>query len=364
MPDPDHRLRVVDAMPAWLIRTTAVCACVLVIALTVWLASALAVRLTVVVVPVLLAMLLTAVLHPIAARLHHERLPDWVGPIVCVLAVLAILVATFAVTGTRVAEQIPKLAEQASQLREQIISSTGISIPPIPQPGGSSAASSSSASGGGGSSSGARQAATKALGLATEILVGLFLTLALAFLFLKDGERMWRWLLDHTGARLRNDVDVAGRAAWSTLATYVRGLTVVALFDATAIGIGLLVLGVPLVLTLVVLQFLGSYIPTFGAFVAGAVAVGVALVSGGLATAGLTLLLIVAVQQIGNDVIEPWIMGRTLPLHPTIVLVAVTTGAVLWGIAGALLFVPLAAAGAAAAHAVRTSEAGAEATRG
>ena len=360
MPAPDERPRALDRVPTWLARTAALCACVLVIALAVWLASAFLVRLTVVVVPVLLALLLTAVLHPVAARLHHERLPEWVGPIVCVLAVLAILVGTFAVTGSRVAEQVPELVDQAAQLREQLNRSTGISLPPIPRPGASSDGSGSSGNG----LDGAGAAATEALGIATEILVGLFLTLALAFLFLKDGERMWRWLLDRTGARVRDDVDAAGRAAWSTLATYVRGLTVVALFDALAIGAGLLALSVPLVLTLVVLQFLGSYIPTFGAFVAGAVAVGVALLSGGIVTAGLTLLLIVAVQQIGNDVIEPWIMGRTLPLHPAVVLVAVTSGAVLWGIAGAFLFVPLAASATAAVHAVRTTEAGAPATRG
>lgn len=181
----------------------------------------------------------------------------------------------------------------------------------------------------------------------------MFLTLALAFLFLKDGAQMWQWVLEHTGARIRDRVDAAGLAAWATLSTYVRGITIVALFDAAAIAIGLAVLGVPLLLTLALLQFLGSYIPTFGAFVAGAVAVAVALVSGGVVTAAFTLALVVAVQQIGNDVIEPWVMGRTLPLHPAVVLVAVTAGAILWGMAGALLFVPLAAAASAAAHAVR-----------
>lgn len=110
----------------------------------------------------------------------------------------------------------------------------------------------------------------------------------------------------------------------------------------------------PLVLTLAVLQFVASYVPTIGAFVAGGVAVAVAYSSGGVTTAALTVLLVLVVQQLGNNVIEPWVMGRNVPLHPAVVLLAVTVGAALWGVVGALLFVPLAAAVSAAGHALWT----------
>ena len=183
-----------------------------------------------------------------------------------------------------------------------------------------------------------------------EILAASFLMLALAFLVIKDGDAMWRWVVAKVDGRHRDTVDTAGRAAWATTGAYVRGLTVVALFDAVGVAVGLLVLGVPLVLTLATLQFVLSYIPTFGALIAGAAAVVVAFISGGLLTAALTLALVVLVQQIGNDVIEPWIMGRTLSLHPAVVLVAVASGGVLWGPPGAFLAVPLVAAGAAAGH--------------
>ena len=182
------------------------------------------------------------------------------------------------------------------------------------------------------------------------MLFGAFLALAFTFLFLKDGPQLWGWVVGKVHPRRRDEVDAAGRAAWETLGAYVRGLTAVALFDAVGIGVGLLVLGVPLVLTLAVLQFFASYIPTIGAFVAGALAAVVAYATGGLTTAALTVALVVVVQQIGNDVIEPWVMGHELPIHPIMVLIAVGAGAVVWGIAGALLFVPLTAAASAAGH--------------
>lgn len=348
---PERSPDVLSPLPGWLLRAAVAAGCGIVIALAIWLFSAFIVRLTIAIVPVLLALLIAAVFHPLVDRLQHPRMPDWLLPLLVVLALLGSLFGIVALVGTRVASQVPELRQQAEQLSAKIKQQTGIPLPEIPSLHGGS-----SAGGGGGSAGGVVGAAPEAIGIGTEILVGLFLTLALGFLFLKDGPAMWQWVLDRTGGRVRHRVDVAGRAAWGTLSTYVRGLTIVALFDAAGIALGLTLLGVPLVLTLALLQFFGSYIPTFGAFVAGAIAVAVALVSGGLTTALLTLLLVVAVQQIGNDVIEPWVMGRTLPLHAAVVLVAVTSGAILWGVAGALLFVPLAAAITAAAHALRVAQ--------
>ncbi len=190
--------------------------------------------------------------------------------------------------------------------------------------------------------------ATRVLTVGSEVLVGVFLTIALTFLFLKDGAAMWVWILAKVPPDGRDSIDEAGRHAWTTTGCYIRGLTIVALFDAVGIGVALLLLGVPLVLALAVLQFLLSYVPTLGAFVAGGVAVAVALGSNGVVTALILLVAVIAVQQIGNDVIEPRVMDRLVSLHPAVVLIAVTAGAVLWGIAGALLFVPLAAAQTAA----------------
>lgn len=340
-------------VPVWIRRVGQVSWRLLAAAVLVWLLAELAQKLTVIVVPVAVALLLTAVFQPVVARLDRDRLPDWLVPLGVVLVLLALIVGITLAIGVRIAEQLPQLHEDFSQALSDVEERYSVQLPALPGSGSSESSGGQSTSGGDGSGGGggvSASEATSAVRLGAEILFGLFLTLALAFLFLKDGDEMWQWFVGKLGDGVRGDVDVAGRAAWDTLGTYVRGLTVVALFDAVGIGVGLLVLGVPLVLTLAALQFVASYIPTIGAFVAGGIAALVAFGTGGLATAAFVVVIAVVVQQIGNDVIEPWIMGNTLPISPAVVLIAVSVGAILWGIAGALLLVPLIAAASAAGH--------------
>lgn len=296
-------------------------------------------ELTVVVAPVAVALLLTGVLDPVVQRVRRPRLPEWVAPLAAVLVVLAAAVGLLALIGVRVADQVPELRDELSSSVADLEERFSIELPAIP--GSEDDTSTTDVS---------PVEAAEVLSVGAEVLFGAFLTLALTFLFLKDGRAMWAWLLGKLTDPVRDEVDEAGRAAWGTVGAYVRGLTVVALFDAAGIAIGLAALGVPLVLTLAALQFIGSYIPTIGAWVAGGVAVVVALGSQGVGTALAVLALVVVVQQIGNDVIEPWVVGHHVGIHPAPVLIAVTAGAVLWGIAGALLFVPLTAAASAAGH--------------
>lgn len=331
-----------SAAPDWL-RTVGVSAWFLIgIGLLVWGVAELAQKLTVALLPILVAMLLTGVLHPLVARAEDRGWPSWGAPLLAVFALLAVVVVLIGGVGVRLNDQLPALREDLRSAAEDIEQRFGLELPAM----GSSSSS--------GSSSSLVPDATELLRLGTEVLFGLFLSLALTFLFLKDGASMWRWFVTKLRGPAREDVDAAGRAAWGTVGAYVRGLSIVAAFDAIGVGVGLLVLGVPLVVTLAVLQFVASYVPTIGAFVAGGVAVGVAYSSGGVTTAALTVLLVVVVQQLGNNVIEPYVMGREVPLHPAVVLIAVTVGAALWGIAGALLFVPLSAALSAAGHALWT----------
>lgn len=350
-PRPRTHTDAID-VPPWLRVAGGVAWRVLIVALAVAALAWLLDLLTVVVVPLALALLLAGASEPAVRRLDHDRLPDWTAPLVVVLAALVLTIAVVGGIGARLAQQLPDLGDELSGAVADVESSLGVDLPSVGDlvPGASSQGASSQGAASQGPSSQGTEGAARAARAATEVLFGAFLTFALAFLLLKDGSSMWRWLVGLVGEGARADVDAAGRAAWDTLGTYVRGLTVVAVFDAVAIAAGLLALGVPLVLTLGALQLVASYVPTIGAFVAGAVAVAVALASGGLVTAGLTLALVIAVQQIGNDVIEPWVMGRSLPIRPIAVLLAVSAGAVLWGIAGALLFVPLTAAASAAAH--------------
>lgn len=181
--------------------------------------------------------------------------------------------------------------------------------------------------------------------VAAEIAAGALLTLVLLFFLLKDGRGIWAWLLGLFGER-RDNADQLGRRAWATLGGYLRGLTVVAAFDAALIGLALLVIGIPLVLPLTVIIFFAAYVPIVGAFVSGLLAVVVALVTTGFVEALAVLAAILVVQQIEGNVLQPVVMGRAVHLHPIATLLAVTAGALLYGIVGAFLAVPVAAVAA------------------
>ena len=183
--------------------------------------------------------------------------------------------------------------------------------------------------------------------LTLEVVAGLGLTIVLLFFFLRDGGGLWRWCTSLTPPHRRADVEELGRRSWEALGGFVRGQTVVALFDAVFIGISLAVLGVPLVLPLAVITFFGAYVPIVGATVAGAAAALVALVTEGPATALAVVGAIIVVQQVEGNILQPVVVGRATDVHPVAVLLGVTTGAVLAGIVGAMVAAPTVAVGAA-----------------
>ncbi|GAA1932526.1 AI-2E family transporter [Nocardioides hwasunensis] len=177
----------------------------------------------------------------------------------------------------------------------------------------------------------------------TNGLINLVLVLILSFLFIKDGHRFLPWVRrlagPGAGAHL---AEVLGRS-WATLGGFIRTQALVSLIDAIFIGIGLLLIGVPLALPLAVLTFFAGFVPIVGAFVAGTIAVLIALVSNGLTGALLTLALIVAVQQIEGNVLSPILQSKSMNLHAAVVLLSVTLGGTLFGITGAFLAVPVVA---------------------
>jgi putative heme transporter len=176
--------------------------------------------------------------------------------------------------------------------------------------------------------------------LAGELLAGLALTFVLVFFFVKDGHRMVGWALGHVGPRRAPAHRGAAPRAWETLAGYLRGTAITGLLDAVLIGIGLVVLGVPLVLPLAIITFFAAFFPVVGAPTAGLLAVLVALVSGGFRQALLVLALVFVVQQVESYLFAPAIMGRAVRLHPVVVLVVLTTGGLVAGLIGAFLAVP------------------------
>ncbi|MEK2493265.1 AI-2E family transporter [Kitasatospora purpeofusca] len=183
------------------------------------------------------------------------------------------------------------------------------------------------------------------LGLATQIATGGVLALALVFFFLRDGHRTGEVVRSYLPARSAETAVLCAERAFDAMAGFMRGTTLIALIDALSITVGLLVLGVPGAPGLGALVFMGAYIPFVGAFLSGAVAVLVALADGGLGTALWALGIVVAVQAFEGNVLQPLIQSRTVELHPGTIMVAVVAGAGIAGIIGALLAVPICAAG-------------------
>ncbi|WP_371790878.1 AI-2E family transporter [Streptomyces sp. NBC_01471] len=176
-----------------------------------------------------------------------------------------------------------------------------------------------------------------------EFLTGMLLAMFSTLFLLYDGARIWQWTLKLVPAQARPGVSGAGPRAWRTLTAYVRGTVIVALIDAIFIGLGLFFLDVPLAVPLAVFIFLFAFIPLVGAVMSGALAVVVALVTQGPFTALMVLILVLAVQQIEGHVLQPFILGRAVRVHPLAVVLSVAAGGMIAGIGGAVVAVPLVA---------------------
>ena len=175
-----------------------------------------------------------------------------------------------------------------------------------------------------------------------ELVTGLIIAVLLTFFLLKDGERMWGYVLTLIGRRGRKDAHEIGTRVYAALAGYVRGIALVGLVDAILIGLALVIIGVPLVIPIMVITFFAAFVPLIGAFVAGLVAVLIALVAGGVVDALLVLGAIILVQQVEGHVLYPLLMSRTVHLHPAVIVVALAIGGILAGIVGVFLAVPVA----------------------
>ncbi|MFD5516471.1 AI-2E family transporter [Streptomyces sp. NPDC127066] len=176
-----------------------------------------------------------------------------------------------------------------------------------------------------------------------EALTGILLTMFSTLFLLYDGKRIWEWSLKLVPAAARTGVAGAGPRAWRTLTAYVRGTVIVALIDAIFIGLGIYILKVPMAVPLAVFIFLGAFIPLVGAVISGALAVVVALVTQGVFAAVMTLVVVLAVQQIEGHILQPFILGRAVRVHPLAVVLSVAAGGMIAGIGGAVVAVPLVA---------------------
>ncbi|MBD5786466.1 AI-2E family transporter [Cellulosimicrobium terreum] len=300
-------------------------------------------ELKVIVVPIAVALLLTVLLTPVQRffqrRLHMSRVWASAAALVGLLLVVAGL-ATLA--GQQIVSGFQELRDQAVEGFDQFMS--WLADGPL----GLDSATLSSYLDQAQSAISENQSSivSGALGAATTIghvLAGALIALFCTFFFLLDGRTIWSWVVGLLPLRSRDRVHQAGRRGIVTLSAYTRTQILVAAVDAVGIGIGAAFFVPSLALPLAILVFIGSFIPIVGAIVTGSIAVLVVLVANGWPAALIMLGIVLLVQQIEGHILQPFLMGHAVSLHPVAVLLVVAAGSFAAGIVGALFAVPIAA---------------------
>ncbi|WP_280436414.1 AI-2E family transporter [Nocardia carnea] len=316
--------------------------CIVAIAVGAWVLGFLAAKLWVVLLPVLLAIVIATVLWPPTGLLMKAGLPPAAAASLTLVGFIGVLAGGIALIVPSVVDQMPELSDKATggintvrdwlqgpplNIRDEQLDSAVDAVVERVQ-------------------SSAEQIASgvfTGVSTATSVLVTIFLVLVLTFFFIKDGPKFLPWLHKFLGGRSGQHFEEVLVRVWQVLGGFIRTQALVSFIDAFFIGLGLVILGVPLWGVLTALTFLGGFIPMVGAFVAGALAVLVALVGNGFTTALIVLVIIIAVQQLEGNVLQPVLQSRTMKLHAVVVLLAVTGGGTLYGITGAFLAVPVVA---------------------
>jgi putative heme transporter len=314
----------------------------LVLAGTVWVLMRVISSVQLVVFAFVVALLITALLQPTVARLMRHGVPR--GPATALTAILGFVVIGLMgwFVTWQVMENIDDLSDQIQSgiddLRNWLLKSpfhvTDKQINQIAKNLREAV---------GANTDQITSAGLEGVQVVVEALTGILLTFFSTLFLLYDGRRIWAWTLKLVPAAARPAVAGAGPRAWRTLTAYVRGTVLVALIDAVFIGIGIYFLDVPMAVPLAVFIFLFSFIPLVGAVASGALAVLVALVTQGVFTAVMTLAVVLAVQQIEGHILQPFILGRAVRVHPLAVVLTVATGGMVAGIGGAVVAVPLVA---------------------
>jgi predicted PurR-regulated permease PerM len=299
-----------------------------------------------VVVPLLVALLLSALLEPAVARLRETGLPRSLSAAIVLIGGLAVLVGTLTAVVQAFVDGFPELYRNVREGITRIESwlrtgPLGLSRNQLNQALESAGnwldQNRDSITGG------AVSTATETATTVGHVLAGLFLVLFTTFFFMRDGRVIWSFISRMFPRAAQAPVYGAGDAAWRTLTSYVRATVLVAFIDGVGIGLAALILGLPLWFPIAALVFLASFVPIVGATVSGLVAVLVALVTHGPFTALLMLIAVIVVQQVEGHLLQPLLLGRAVALHPMAVIVAISVGVVAAGIVGALIAVPVVA---------------------
>jgi predicted PurR-regulated permease PerM len=292
-------------------------------------------------VPLAAAVLLAALMHPVNMWLR-ARMPRGAAAAVSVIALMLVVGVLVALVGSQVSgglsDLTAKVSEGITQVREWLRTTfniTDLQFTDYVKQLQDTVTSSGSVSG----------VAAKAGLTATHFIAGTFLALFSLVFFLYDGRRITTWLVGLLPKVGRARALASADIAWDQLTAFVRATIMVAFVDAVGIGLGAAILRVPFAAAIFVIVFLGSFVPIVGALVSGAVAVLLALVAHGPVMALVMLAVVLGVQQLESHVLQPFLLGRAVRLHPLAVVLAIAVGVLMAGIVGALVAVPVIAVG-------------------
>jgi predicted PurR-regulated permease PerM len=333
---------VTDGLPRGLRIATAYAWRLLVIAAALGVGVWLVIQLKLLVIPLLIAILITALLWPAFRWMVSHRVPRWLAIVVSSLGAVAVIVGLVWLVVWQVSREWSEVQVRsvaaAEQFRQYLIDGplhlSADQIDDFLSQGWIFAQEQAELL-----LSGALAIGTTVGHVATGAVLALFILLCL----LADGAGIWRWTTRLFPKRARLAVDGAGREGWVTVVDYARTQLLVATIDAIGIGLGAFLLGVPLAIPVAVLVFLGAFIPIVGAVISGTLAVFLALVYNGPWTAFWMLVVVLGVQQLEGHVLQPLLMGSAVKVHPLAVVLVVAGGAMIAGIPGALFAVPIAA---------------------
>ena len=300
-------------------------------------------KFSVLVLPLAIALLLTALVIPAVNAFVRIGIRRGVASILVVIGSLAVISLLITFAGQQIAQGADDLAKQVVTGLEQIrvwlktgpLQASDSQINDYIQAAQEAVTSSNDR---------IVERVTEVGTAVGHIVAGFFIVLFATYFFLADGARIWAWVVRLFPRASRARADSSGRIAWTSLTAFVRATVLVAFTDALGIMVVAAVLRVPFVFAIGVLVFLGAFIPMIGATLSGSVAVLVALVAHGPVVALVMLGGVIAVQQLEAHVLQPFLLGRLVSVHPLGVIVAIAAGVLVAGIAGALVAVPLAAA--------------------
>ena len=330
-------------VPGWLQRAAGWSWRLLLVGIVIYLAFRVASVLRVVVLPCVAALLLTALLQPLASRLRRLGLPALAATWCTILLVVVVLAGVAVLAATRATADYPNLVDQVKHTGTELQS--WLAGPPFHIRNANIQDLSNRVL------AFLRQHQSMVLGTVVsggkiflEILAGLVLMLFVTFFLLKDGDRIWAWLTGFLRPDSRDRTHQAGTAAWQALTYYVRGTIAVAAIHAVVIGFSLWVLNVPLLVPLTILVFIAAFIPLIGILVAGTLAVLVTLATQGWIAAVVLVAIFILENQLEGHLLQPLVVGRMVRLHPLAVILVLAVGGVVAGIPGAIVAVPTTAA--------------------